>query len=92
MYECVPPFIFLTCCFSGAQAEVHEAINIATGEAVAIKVLDKRMISSIEHIRHEISILHNLDHPGIIKLLDIFETDTELLLVMEMYAVYGFAV
>ena len=59
--------------------------SLATKEKVAIKIIDKTDLSEadMEMQRNEIEILKIAQHPNIIKMLDIFENEEYLSLVME---------
>jgi serine/threonine protein kinase len=70
----------------GAFSVVKEGTNKESGEAVAIKFIEKKYIKKkhIEQLRREIEIMKKIDHPNVLSLMDIFETDKELTLVMEL--------
>ena len=58
---------------------VKEAVDLATGEKVAIKILDKAVLKQtrkIDQIRREIKVLKKLDHSNIAKLHKMVETDS----------------
>ncbi|CAM6005264.1 unnamed protein product [Sphagnum balticum] len=70
----------------GTFGKVKLGREIATGEPVAVKILDKAKIvdvSDVERVAREIYILKILRHPGIIQLYEIIETEQYLFLVME---------
>jgi len=71
----------------GSSCKVKLGVSKADGEKVAIKIIDKNALESkgfnIEKIRREINILRKLNHPHIIKLLDVYETRTRIALVLE---------
>jgi len=71
---------------SGAFSVVHEAENKTTGEKVAIKVVKKSNLQGEELItlKREVENLRKLDHPNILKLYDVYETQDEVFLVMEL--------
>ena len=50
---------------------------------VAIKVIDKKTVTDEDQFRNEFKILMELDHPNIIKLYEIYETEDFLYLVQE---------
>ena len=67
------------------------ATKKTTKELRAVKVISKCKFSRaadkkihFEELRTEIEILRGMDHPNIIKLYDVFETDTEIYLVTEL--------
>lgn len=65
---------------------VKLATHKKTGKEVAIKIVSKTEMSpeDLELQRNEIEILKVCQHPNIIRLLDIFENETEIYLVMEI--------
>jgi serine/threonine protein kinase len=63
-------------------------LNSVTHERVAIKVVKKvGDLKMQQMIKHESSILFQVDHPNIIKCFDLFENDDSLYIVMELYAI-----
>ncbi|XAR59257.1 Non-specific serine/threonine protein kinase [Bertholletia excelsa] len=71
----------------GTFAKVYHARNVKTGEAVAIKVIDKEKILKgglIAHIKREISILRRVRHPNIVQLFEVMATKTKIFFVMEL--------
>ena len=61
------------------------AKHIPTGKEVAIKIIDKTQLnpSSLQKLFREVRIMKHLDHPNIVKLYQVIETDKTLYLVME---------
>lgn len=54
---------------------------------VAVKIQDKLVISAQgyeDNVRNEIDVLRRVDHPGVIKLIGHFETDSALWMVLEL--------
>eukprot|EP00928_Gymnodinium_smaydae_P039211 TRINITY_DN26828_c0_g1_i1.p1 TRINITY_DN26828_c0_g1~~TRINITY_DN26828_c0_g1_i1.p1 ORF type:complete len:532 (+),score=50.42 TRINITY_DN26828_c0_g1_i1:162-1757(+) len=71
----------------GSFGEVKAAINIYTGQEVAIKIVDKSgsMKEEDRHqLREEVRILSLLDHPNIVKLHDVIETVRHAYIVLEL--------
>jgi serine/threonine protein kinase len=64
---------------------VKSAIHKKTGKGVAVKIMSKKemTVSDIELQRREIEILKMCQHPHIIRLLDIFENQDYIYIVME---------
>ena len=70
----------------GSFATVKKAKNRATQERFAVKVLSKKKMSEEDKagMETEIEILKSLDHPNIVKLVDVFEDERHWCLVMEL--------
>ena len=70
----------------GTFGKVKAATHIATGEKVAVKILEKEKIvdvADVERVSREIHILKLIRHPNIIQLYKIIETPKQLFLIME---------
>lgn len=70
----------------GSFAKVYYARSLQTGQAAAIKVIDKEKIMRvgiIEQIKREISIMRLVRHPYIIHLYEVMATKTKIYFVME---------
>lgn len=70
----------------GASGKVRIAEHALTGHKVAIKILNRRKIKSMEmdeKVRREIKILRLFVHPHIIRLYEVLETPTDIFVVME---------
>ena len=67
----------------GGYGKVYEVKNKKTGDIRACKHLSKLNIKNLEKFEREIQILIKLDHPSIIKLYEVFESERSLYLVME---------
>ena len=70
----------------GSFATVKKAKNRETGERFAVKVLSKKKMTEEDKIamQTEIEILKQVDHPNIVRLIDIFEDERHWCLVMEL--------
>ncbi|KAF8074990.1 kinase-like domain-containing protein [Lyophyllum atratum] len=82
---------------SGASGRVKIARHSRTGQYAAIKIISKILLNSrislnrvadeTEHtqlaIEREIVVMKLLDHPNVMRLYDVWETSTELYLIME---------
>ena len=67
----------------GGYGKVYEVKNKKTGDIRACKHLSKLSIKNLEKFELEINILIKTDHPNIIKLYEIFESQRSLYLVMQ---------
>lgn len=70
----------------GSFATVKKAKFRDTGERFAVKVLSKKKMNDEDKVamQNEIEILKQLDHPNIVKLIDVFEDERHWCLVMEL--------
>uniref|UniRef100_A0A8D8MUH9 MAP/microtubule affinity-regulating kinase 3 n=1 Tax=Culex pipiens TaxID=7175 RepID=A0A8D8MUH9_CULPI len=69
----------------GNFAKVKLAKHVPTSKEVAIKIIDKTQLnaSSLQKLYREVRIMKLLDHPNIVKLFQVIETEKTLYLVME---------
>uniref|UniRef100_UPI00358E0061 MAP/microtubule affinity-regulating kinase 3-like isoform X3 n=1 Tax=Myxine glutinosa TaxID=7769 RepID=UPI00358E0061 len=74
----------------GNFAKVKLARHILTGREVAIKIIDKTQLNptSLQKLFREVRIMKMLNHPNIVKLYEVIETEKTQYLVME-YASAG---
>lgn len=68
---------------NGGYGRVFKGIQKETNQQVAIKVIEKKTVTDEDQFRNEFKILMELDHPNIIKLYEIYETEEFLYLVQE---------
>lgn len=72
---------------TGAYANVHLGIHRKTGNKVALKIYLKEKLKDISRkksVRREIKLMKRVSHPNIAKLIDAIETDTQVVLVLEL--------
>eukprot|EP01006_Ploeotia_vitrea_P035809 TRINITY_DN65938_c7_g4_i1.p1 TRINITY_DN65938_c7_g4~~TRINITY_DN65938_c7_g4_i1.p1 ORF type:complete len:704 (+),score=104.16 TRINITY_DN65938_c7_g4_i1:34-2145(+) len=74
---------------SGTFGQVKLGRHKKTDAEVALKIIGKKQFGlqpnfNINSLKTEINILKKLDHPNIIKIYDMFDTETELVLVLEL--------
>jgi calcium-dependent protein kinase len=67
----------------GGYGKVYEVKNKKSGEIRACKHLSKLSIKNLEKFEREINILINSDHPNIVKIYEIYESQRSLYIVME---------
>ncbi|KAL0890654.1 hypothetical protein Bca101_014637 [Brassica carinata] len=71
----------------GTFAKVYHAKHIATGESVAIKIINKDHVMKrhgmMDQIKREISIMRLVRHPNIVELKEVMATKTKIFFVME---------
>ncbi|KAM3929778.1 serine/threonine-protein kinase DCLK3 [Leptodactylus fuscus] len=68
----------------GNFAVVKECTFRKTNQEFAVKIIDKaKLVGKEDIIENEVRIIKSLSHPNIVKLLDDFETENEIYLIME---------
>ncbi|XP_059384600.1 serine/threonine-protein kinase MARK2 isoform X8 [Carassius carassius] len=69
----------------GNFAKVKLARHVLTSKEVAVKIIDKTQLnsSSLQKLYREVRIMKLLNHPNIVKLFEVIETEKTLYLVME---------
>lgn len=80
-------FIFLNINYiSGTSSVVVVGTHKEKNTNHAIKIVDKTKMTQrqIERVYSEIDVLSKVKHPHIVNLLDHFETETKIYLVMEL--------
>lgn len=73
----------------GAFAEVHVAVDTRNSTKVVIKTYDKAKLYDKQrklNIKNEIAILGRVDHPRIIKLIEVIDNARQINLVMEYFS------
>ncbi|CAK89036.1 unnamed protein product (macronuclear) [Paramecium tetraurelia] len=65
----------------GAFGIVVSAVNLTTQQEVAIK---KKLVNRYDQLKQESTILASLRHENIVKFIDVKETDTRILIIMEL--------
>ena len=68
----------------GTFGTVIKAKHKLTGELVAIKILRKNNLIFNEDLKKEAIILRGLDHPNIIKIFELYDTETDFYIVQEL--------
>lgn len=74
----------------GNFAKVKVATHLITGVEVAIKIIDKTNLNegSLAKLLREVKVMKQLDHPNVVKLFEVIDTEDTLFLVLE-YAAGG---
>lgn len=73
----------------GTFGKVKLAEHGITGQKVAIKIINKRKMETLnmqEKIRREISILRSINHPHVIRLYELIDTPSDMFMIMEYVA------
>ena len=69
---------------SGGFSCCLQVRNKNTGLLYACKELPKKKLSDYEGLMREVNLMIQLDHPNIIKLYEVYETDKNIYLIMEL--------
>ena len=67
----------------GGYGKVFQVKNKNTNKLYACKKLSKLNIKNVKKFQNEIEVLMKMDHPNIVKLYEVFESDNSLYLIME---------
>ena len=69
-----------------AYIKLKKAKNTATGIKYSVKIYTKKKMSEEEtqQLIREIEILKQIDHPNVVKLIDVFENESHFCLVMDL--------
>ena len=90
--KAVGPYLVDRTLGSGTTGKVRLAIHQDTGEKVAIKIIRKSAFEvkpNLEmKVHREISLMKIVSHPNILKLIDVYESERHLYVVLE-YAEHG---
>jgi len=70
----------------GAFSVVKKATHKKTQEQVAIKIIDKKLVDKADLVllAREIDIMKKVDHSNVLKLREVFETEDQIALAMEL--------
>ena len=68
----------------GGFGKVYEVENLKTSETFACKKISKTNILNYAHFKNEINVMSKADHPHIIKLYEIYESNRSFYLIMEL--------
>lgn len=83
----VHDFYILETLGAGTFAKVRLAIHCATQEHYACKILDKSFIRQREQnrqVKNEIDALERLNHPNVVRLVDVINTSKRVYIIMEL--------
>jgi len=67
----------------GSFAVVKLCKNRKTGEEVAIKIIDKKNARAVEDLQTEADVMAKIDHPNVIRVLQIFENASKCYMVQQ---------
>jgi len=69
----------------GHYGVVRECIHRSTQQTFAVKSIEKSKIGRLDHLRREIFLLANIDHHGIMKMVDCYEDAEYVHIITEKY-------
>lgn len=69
---------------AGGYGKVYSALHKKSGLKRAVKVIKKAEVENHDTFKNEISLLMSMDHPNIIKLYEVYETEDFVYLVTEV--------
>jgi len=69
----------------GAHAVVHEALQLGTNDCFAIKIIERQRLcrKQLVAFKNEVQILANLQHPNILKLVELYKDPRYFFVVLE---------
>eukprot|EP01004_Peranema_trichophorum_P003045 NODE_2059_length_1702_cov_66.735909_g1762_i0.p1 GENE.NODE_2059_length_1702_cov_66.735909_g1762_i0~~NODE_2059_length_1702_cov_66.735909_g1762_i0.p1 ORF type:complete len:478 (+),score=93.26 NODE_2059_length_1702_cov_66.735909_g1762_i0:84-1517(+) len=79
-------YTLLECLGQGTFAKVKKAVDRNTGEHFAVKIMDKKKIigEGLEpQLKREVSIMLNLNHPNIVKIIEVLQSEHNVYMVLE---------
>jgi polo-like kinase 4 len=74
---------------TGGFAKVYRGIRLCDGFDIAIKIMDKQQLklkNAQSRVNEEVQIHYRLRHSAIVQLLEVFEDDTNIYLILELCA------
>ncbi|TDH66746.1 hypothetical protein CCR75_002451 [Bremia lactucae] len=69
---------------SGKYSVVKRCTNMVTNDECAVKIIDKRQMLEVRFLKRELEIMYGLQHNGVVRLIELFESNDSLYLVMEL--------
>ncbi|GAB9464956.1 Camk protein kinase [Globisporangium polare] len=69
---------------SGKYSVVKGCTHLRTGDKFAVKIIDKRQMMEVKFLKRELEIMYGLRHEGVAQLVELFESNDELYLVLEL--------
>jgi len=71
---------------AGSFGVVRLATNKSTGEEVAVKIIDRKGLQEDDEValRTEVQILSEVDHPNVVKMIEVFDEEEFLYIVLEL--------
>ena len=69
---------------TGNFAQVKKCMRLEDKKEFAVKIIDKSKVEDMQDIEREIEIMGKVDHPNVIKLVDVFDETKKMNLVLEL--------
>ncbi|XP_059479721.1 serine/threonine-protein kinase PLK4 [Neocloeon triangulifer] len=85
--ECIQDYEVLNLLGKGGFASVYRARCKKTGQDVAVKMIDKKLMKAagmVDRVRQEVKIHSRLKHPSVLELFTFFEDENYVYLVLEL--------
>eukprot|EP00171_Calliarthron_tuberculosum_P013821 IDg13821t1 len=86
-YPVLHDYVLLDPIGRGAFGEVRLALNLNTMDRVAVKVILKdlaRRKMSTANVRREIMIMQQVQHPNVVRFIDVYSTRSKIFIMMEL--------
>ena len=70
---------------SGHYGTVRQCIHRATGQAFAVKSIEKSKVNNINHLQREIHLLSTVKHENVMNMIDCYEDENSIHIVSEKF-------
>ncbi|KAK9760966.1 hypothetical protein K7432_014501 [Basidiobolus ranarum] len=80
------PYVLIRTLGEGEFAKVKLGIHTQTGHQVAVKLIKRALVDTetrLIKIKREVNVLRSLDHPNIVRLFEVIETDQYIGIIIE---------
>ncbi|KAM3146320.1 hypothetical protein pb186bvf_001665 [Paramecium bursaria] len=71
----------------GSNYSIYKGVDLQTGQPVAIKIIDTKLITdaaSIDALKQTIAQVSSINHPNVVKLLDVFGDSSKNIQILEL--------
>ncbi|EKX55106.1 hypothetical protein GUITHDRAFT_47223, partial [Guillardia theta CCMP2712] len=82
----IGPYRLLRTLGKGAEGVVKLANNVETGEKKAVKIIRRGNVASMSRVDREVEAMVMLNHPAVVSVNEVLETESSIFLVMEYCA------
>mmetsp|Transcript_44110 Transcript_44110/g.139184 ORF Transcript_44110/g.139184 Transcript_44110/m.139184 type:complete len:811 (-) Transcript_44110:902-3334(-) len=84
--DIIGPYRLLRTLGKGAEGVVKLANNVETGEKKAVKIIRRGNVASMSRVDREVEAMVMLNHPAVVSVNEVLETESSIFLVMEYCA------